>query len=117
MTQTLSGQVQRDSQFGGVLGDVVRYLGEFLVGAVDRGALAAALLGAGQVGEAVPSELAAVVLRTWPQPQAQAKCHTTASPLEGLVPWCLVLDAASNTNTGGKAREEVVIQGDNFELA
>lgn len=53
---TLCGaQIKRDSQFSGVLGYVVRYFGEFLVGAVDRGALTAALLGTGQVSEAVPS--------------------------------------------------------------
>lgn len=54
--------MQCDSQLGGVLGDVIWYSGELLVGAVDRGALAAALLGAGQVGEAVPSQLTAVIL-------------------------------------------------------
>lgn len=44
-----------DSQLGGVLRDVVGYFGQLLVGAVHRGALAAALLRAGQVGEAVAS--------------------------------------------------------------
>lgn len=48
-------QIKGDSQFSGVLGNVIRYFGEFLVGAVDRGALTTALLGTGQVGEAVPS--------------------------------------------------------------
>lgn len=43
------------SQFSGVLGNVIGYFGEFLVGAIDRGALAAALLGASQVSEAVTS--------------------------------------------------------------
>lgn len=42
-----------DSQLGGVLRDVVGYFGQLLVGAVHRGALAAALLRAGQVSEAV----------------------------------------------------------------
>lgn len=64
-------QMQHDSQFGSVLRDVIRYFGEFLVGAVDCGALTAALFGAGQVGEAVPSKLAAVILGTWSQSQAQ----------------------------------------------
>lgn len=50
-----SNPIQRDSQFCSVLRDVIWYFGEFLVGAVDRGALTTALLGAGQVGEAVPS--------------------------------------------------------------
>lgn len=44
-----------DSQLGGVLRDVVGYFGQLLVGAVHRGALAAALLRAGQVCEAVAS--------------------------------------------------------------
>lgn len=48
-------QIKCDSQFGGVLGNVIRYFGEFLVGAVDRGALTTALLGTGQVSKAVPS--------------------------------------------------------------
>lgn len=69
-TDTLcSRQIQRDSQFGGVLRDVIRYFGEFLVGAVDCGALTAALFRAGQVSEAVPSQLTAVIFRTWPQSQ------------------------------------------------
>ena len=52
---TDSREIQHDSQFGRVLRDVIWYFGEFLVGAVDRGALATALVRAGQVGEAVPS--------------------------------------------------------------
>lgn len=42
-----------DSQLGSVLRDVVGYFRQLLVGTVHRGALAAALLRAGQVGEAV----------------------------------------------------------------
>lgn len=69
--QKCTRQVQHDSQFCGVLRNVVWYFGEFLVGAVDRGALTATLLGAGQVGEAVPSQLAAVILSTWSKSQPQ----------------------------------------------
>lgn len=58
-----------DSQFGSVLGDVIRDFGEFLVGAVDRGALTAALLGAGQVCEAIPSQFTPIILGTWSQTQ------------------------------------------------
>lgn len=58
---------RRHSQFCCVLRDVVGDSGEFLVGAVDRRALTATLLGAGQVGEAVPAQLAPVILRTWLQ--------------------------------------------------
>ncbi len=64
-------QMECDSQFGGVLGDVIWYFGEFLVGTVHCGALTAALLWASQVSEAVPSELTAVILRTCPQSQAR----------------------------------------------
>lgn len=42
-----SNPIQRDSQFCSVLRDVIWYFGEFLVGAVDRGALTTALLRAG----------------------------------------------------------------------
>lgn len=46
---------RKDSQLGGVLWDVVGYFSQLLVGAVHRGALAAALLRAGQVSKAVAS--------------------------------------------------------------
>lgn len=47
--------MKHDSQFCGVLWNVIWYFGEFLVGAVDRGALTTTLLRAGQVSEAVTS--------------------------------------------------------------
>lgn len=69
-TDTLcSRQTQHDSQFSRVLRDVIRYFGEFLVGAVNCGPLTPALFRAGQVSEAVPSQLTAVIFRTWPQLQ------------------------------------------------
>ena len=60
-------------QLRGILRYMVRDLGELLAGAVDRGALTAALLWAGQVSEAVSPQLRAVVLRTYTQHK-----HSTA---------------------------------------
>lgn len=81
-----SRKLQHDSQFGGVLGDVIWYFGEFLVGAVHRGALTAALLWAGQVGEAVPSKLTAVIFSTWSQSQSQR--HRVPSSCKSRIPAC-----------------------------
>ena len=104
-------QIQLDSQFCGVLGNVIWYFGEFLVGAVDRGALAATLLGAGQVGEAVPSELAAVILSTCSQSQPQ--CHCTPSPRKHTpVP---AFTATVPTQTLRTAKVKVVTQQGDFE--
>jgi len=102
------GLRQKDSQLGGVLGDVVWYLGELLVGAVDRGALAAALLGAGQVCEAVPSELAAVILCTWSRPQAQRQRQSRKpNPLPSICWWRFTRHAAG---------EKVVTRWRDFEM-
>lgn len=50
-----------DLQVRGVFGDVRRYAGQFEVGAVDHGALAAAFLRTHQVLEALAVQAAAVV--------------------------------------------------------
>lgn len=52
----------RHLQIGGVFGEVAGDAGQLLVGAVHNGALAATLLGAHEVHEALAAEPAAVIL-------------------------------------------------------
>lgn len=58
------GETLRDSQVRGVFRDVWRYTGQFEIGAVDHGALAATFLWTHQILEALATQTAAVVLLT-----------------------------------------------------
>lgn len=56
-------------QVSGILGEVARDAGQLLVGAVHNGALAAALLRAHEVHEALTAESVAIILRAYVGPK------------------------------------------------
>lgn len=58
-----------DLQVSGILGEVAWDAGQLLVGAVHNGALAAALLRAHEVHEALTAESVAIILRAYVGPK------------------------------------------------
>lgn len=67
-----------DLQVGDVFREVAWDAGQLLVGAVHNSALAAALLGAHEVHEALTAEPAAVILGAWEGPKRGRQRHPSS---------------------------------------
>lgn len=67
-----------DLQVGDIFREVAWDAGQLLVGAVHNSALAAALLGAHEVHEALTAEPAAVILGAWEGPKRGRQCHPSS---------------------------------------